>query len=1493
MTKLNRTKRIEHEESKTQSVLPTKPYFGYRMFVRIGISFGLLCVLLVVLLHTQLGGRIALRSIELLSAGQLQFGQMRGQLANHVEIDQINYVNSQHQINLHSVELDWNAWLLLRKQLFINSLKIASVEIAHKKSNTSSSTPEYLGLPFQLNLDKLAIGRIQLAEFQKNDADSQVTQPYVYARIAGITAHWQGDSHLHQIQLRLNSEWGDVKIQQEWQTRRPFVTQGNFIYSGRAESHLPKLLLEGEMSGSLERLLLKANSVLKAKDGRRADPEQQAKIDLDLVLAPFLDFPLEAARANIATLNPQWIHSAAPNAMLDLEINLNANNSGVGNMPQKVNSVSQHQFKKQSIESDHFVEPLVEVNKVRIPGSKPTVEAGTASSTRNDRSANSRMTASSQSVVGQPKTGWSLDGFVHAKNHVPATLDQKGLPLRTLYADIKWNQENLTLQNARIDLNGGQIQGHSMIEFRSTALPLVTAQLKLQDINLLNIDSRLRESRIQGQIQLQTKTDRSLDFQAQFTEPRGKAEVEASFRLNAQGDNGVLHLKKMTLQADEARLDGQGKVDFDQTKNFELKATLNRFDPAHWWLAPKGKLDGAFELSGNFGNKTRLKLNLPSLSGELAGQPILAHGMVDWHDKTALAVQEFDLNWGANQLSLKGGLGKVQDSLEVNLKADQLSLLETFGIVSMRGKANLKANLRGKLDALSGEFQAHGADLMTQKGIYIGQIDGDGEFGLAPTDALKFNLVARQIRLAQNDLSKDWGTHQPHLPNDPVSTPIMHRFSAIEQLKVNLNGSRNSHQIELRTQFDQTRNLQFRANGSWQQIGNDLRSKSAIRPPQTHPAEIVWHGNVQEFVLSGFLPKNSSYKEDLRLLEPTPLRFTTKGFGLGQARFEGVMGQVRLEQFDWSPLSYSTRGQWDALPVMPIVDMFRPAENLHGDLQLGAQWDVQLQDHLRGMVRIQRQQGDLTVSDLDGTGQLTQLGLRELSASFHAGGLVAGSDAERVRMQFMSRGSKLGQWDAELATQLQRINDRWTWNSDMPISGEIHASVPELQWLANQLSADFTAKGALKLDAKFNGSTARPEYNAKLEGHGLELAFASEGLLFPNGELHAELNQDTLKLQQLRFTSKVNLVPKLEQFQDLNWLGREGEFNASGEVSWKNQNGAIHANWKAFPLLQRKDRWLVVSGQADITQSDRIWSLIGKLGADAAYFKLPKMPPPSLSGDVVVTKSGKVLDEDLTSQENKKVWKTKLDLQIDMGPRFVFVGRGLDTALTGTMRLRSSDGAPVHASGSIVTNGGQYEGYGQKLEIERGILNFQGTPGNPSLNIRALRKGLAVEAGVDVTGTVARPQVRLVSEPNVPDSEKISWLVLGRESEQVGTADASLLLSAAGALFGGDGSRNLPRELVQGLGFDEFSIGPAENGGASKLPSQTVAGAIAVGAASNDKVVNIGKRLRPGLVLSVERGVSDASGALKLSWQLSRRIRFVGRSGTDNSADVRYSFSFN
>ena len=62
-------------------------------------------------------------------------------------------------------------------------------------------------------------------------------------------------------------------------------------------------------------------------------------------------------------------------------------------------------------------------------------------------------------------------------------------------------------------------------------------------------------------------------------------------------------------------------------------------------------------------------------------------------------------------------------------------------------------------------------------------------------------------------------------------------------------------------------------------------------------------------------------------------------------------------------------------------------------------------------------------------------------------------------------------------------------------------------------------------------------------------------------------------------------------------------------------------------------------------------------------------------------------------------------------------------------------------------DGGSYRAFGQKLVIERGRLVFGGPVRNPGLDLLALRKNQAVEAGVEVRGTLQLPVTRLVSEP--------------------------------------------------------------------------------------------------------------------------------------------------
>jgi len=184
------------------------------------------------------------------------------------------------------------------------------------------------------------------------------------------------------------------------------------------------------------------------------------------------------------------------------------------------------------------------------------------------------------------------------------------------------------------------------------------------------------------------------------------------------------------------------------------------------------------------------------------------------------------------------------------------------------------------------------------------------------------------------------------------------------------------------------------------------------------------------------------------------------------------------------------------------------------------------------------------------------------------------------------------------------------------------------------------------------------------------------------------------------------------------------------------------------------------------------------------------------------------------------------------------------------------------------------------------VLTFAGPIENPKLNVLALRKGLPVEAGVEITGSAARPRVRLVSTPDVPEPEKLSWLVLGRGASDASPGDMSVLAAAAGALLGGN---NPGSDIGKKIGIDEVRIGRPDTV-LGVLPQSTVAGRTGQPAAAD--VVTVGKRLNSNLHLSYEQGLASAEGAIKLAYRISRQFEILARGGYLPGVDAVYRWTF-
>jgi translocation and assembly module TamB len=212
-------------------------------------------------------------------------------------------------------------------------------------------------------------------------------------------------------------------------------------------------------------------------------------------------------------------------------------------------------------------------------------------------------------------------------------------------------------------------------------------------------------------------------------------------------------------------------------------------------------------------------------------------------------------------------------------------------------------------------------------------------------------------------------------------------------------------------------------------------------------------------------------------------------------------------------------------------------------------------------------------------------------------------------------------------------------------------------------------------------------------------------------------------------------------------------------------------------------------------------------------------------------------------------------------------GQGLNARLTGELHLFTNEQGQLRASGTVRTRDGTFAAYGQRLVIDRGNLYFNGPLDDPGLDIVAMRKRQAVEAGVALSGTLRTPLVRVVSDPPVPEGEALSWLVLGRSPNEAGTGELSALPLASNLLLG-----KAANPLKDALMLDELGLR---------------------GGAAGEQMLTLGKRLTDRFYLVVEQGFGAAETVLRLEYNLTRRVVLRLQAGEISGGGIFYRRRWN
>lgn len=944
---------------------------------------------------------------------------------------------------------------------------------------------------------------------------------------------------------------------------------------------------------------------------------------------------------------------------------------------------------------------------------------------------------------------------------------------------------------------------------------------------------------------------------------------------------------------------------------WKLNAVLKHINPAqlHTQLAPL-PLDGKAEVNGQ-GAVTRFDASVQTarVAANAAKRPApRTHSgqnnfLEQLHLRDALATGNWNSQKAGGTLTLSALRIRTNDA-ELN---GQLELQPS----QKGGQGKLALSAPGLDAKVNGEMrQAKGAGELTVRGRDAAQAvrwlqtlpgmpaavlgasaNGSGE--LQATWQGGWQDPALQAKLELPSL--DWIAAAPtaaapakSLTETPAKAVVSSAASQapsllkIRALQATLSGRLSQAQVGLqgRVEIDQRRfALQMAADGG------------RLKPAGANPplAESPWQGLVRQLNLSVEDPTLGSGAWKLATRAPTSLKWTPSRTG---GAFESGAGEALLtapaskassaapsqaviswQPVRWRPGELVTAGKITGLPVAWIELLAGPqmkGAGLGGTMVFDGQWDAVLGNSLKVKASLARSSGDITLQtpDLPGTTGRVAAGIKEARISVETAG-----DALTLAMRWDSE--RAGTADGQLKTRLVRAADGqgvggWNWPVDAPLNGQLRAQLPRIGVWSLLAPPGWRLRGSLGADVTISGTRAAPNLAGDLLANDLALRSVVDGIEFGNGRLRARLDGTRMRISE--FT-----------LQGAGEKGTGGSLTAQGEAGWINGKPQVRLDAKLQQLRAsiRTDRQLTVSGNVQASLQGEQTELTGKLVIDQARIILPDEGTPQLGNDVVVrTASGAATGQkapEKTSAEtaDKASRPLKLAVDIDLGRDFRIQGKGIDTRIRGTLALSGSSLSDPRLIGTLRTFGGQYRAYGQRLDVEQGVIRFTGAIDNPTLDILAIRPNLTQRVGVQITGTALLPSVRLYAQPELPDAEKLSWLVIGRPSA-AGGAESALLQQAALALLGSK-SGGMSGGLAASLGLDELSFR-----GASNNSDGTASGG----------AVTLGKRFSRNFYAAYERSISGALGTLFVFYDLSKRFTIRAQAGEQSAVDLIYTVPY-
>ncbi len=300
-----------------------------------------------------------------------------------------------------------------------------------------------------------------------------------------------------------------------------------------------------------------------------------------------------------------------------------------------------------------------------------------------------------------------------------------------------------------------------------------------------------------------------------------------------------------------------------------------------------------------------------------------------------------------------------------------------------------------------------------------------------------------------------------------------------------------------------------------------------------------------------------------------------------------------------------------------------------------------------------------------------------------------------------------------------------------------------------------------------------------------------------------------------------------------------------------------------FEVAKLPQAQVAISPDLKFVSAKNSAAISGKLAVAKAQVQLEQLPPSA----VVASEDEHIVGQVQPTAAALPAPQIGVDIAVDLGKQTHLSGFGLEADLIGQLQLRKH-AEQLAMFGKVDLNKARYKSYGQDLTVRRGRFVFNGAPANPLLDVEAIRlsKSKKVTAILKLSGNLQTPKTQILSEPALPESDALAYLVTGNALNQLTKSEGNQLANAALSYGAGQVAW-----LAEKFGIDEFEL----------QEGQTM----------KDSLLAVGHYLTPDFYVGARVGLFSAQTLLLLKYKITDALSISTQAGESQRVYVNYEFT--